>query len=197
MARNRNSLIQENCIDRTPDDPRESEEREYIPSFRGIEPELIKDELYVYQELIGTDVKDVVREVTEHLWFYSGQENEIEEQNLLLSNLVSTLIYNNTNGERITAISDAPSVGRKGINRINEEVEEGKEYLDVVISQWRPEVININTETSRFSVTTYNKYNFYNELYETKFSVPTTGLPNYYVLSENNTYVNENRQYVN
>jgi hypothetical protein len=194
----RNSLIDQYCIDRDDigngvDTP---EPAPFVPDFTGIELENVKDDIYVYQELIGSDVIDPIRTVTQHLWFYSGEQTETTEQKILLSNPISTLFYRNNGRERIIITSESPSVGRRGINKIEQELQQGQKFVDIVIDQWRPETVNINSVVSRFSIRTNNVYNFYDELYENKL-FPTPGLPNYYTVNENNSYRNENKQYAN
>lgn len=184
----RNSLIQEFCIDKekTEQDSEALRQTAYIPLFNGIRPQTQKDELYVYQKLIGSSIEDPIRDVTSHLWFYSGKLDSDGESSLRLkiSNPSSTLLYNKRD-RSVFITSEERTIGRNGINKIDELVKDGNEYVDIVFDQYVPTTLSTNNIRHQFSVTTKNNYNFYNEQYEKKAGVQTSGLPNYYIFNEN------------
>jgi hypothetical protein len=217
MARNRNSLIQEYCQDvaiDTQNGVQPAVPAQEMQFSISVEQQYSTEELYVIQEQINPDIKDPLRSVTGYYWTYVGNEDEIEFQDLVL--LKSSIPFVKTSQYSVTdeteysikqKITFDQKIIEKSLRRFSIKFDEEKfdeklleikeslqnssnDFTYVVFGNDRPIKRTIESSiTDPFSISTKNNYNFFNKSYENKGNFyPTTGLPNYYLLSEDYEY---------
>jgi hypothetical protein len=218
MTRNKNNLILEFCRDGNGDGDGNGEgngnEEVQLFSIVPREQEYSTEEIYVIQEQIEPDVLDPIRSMTGYHWSYAGEENEIETQRLFLDKpsirFVKVDEYTIDDSE-VFSIKQMIELDKKAVEkalkRFNIKIVEDKfeeklteianalsnssnNFNYIVIGQNRPSKKLFDSEIRQsFEIQTKNRYNSYDETYESKSRYyPTTGLPNYYLLSEDNYY---------
>lgn len=140
------------------------------------------EEVYVLQELIDEDgLRDNFRKQTGNAWKYYGEENEIDTQELAPVTSEVLDIGQVERQQGTTTIKQNIKIDDFQINPNSRLFRE--EYRDIVLFHNRPSAIQIDSIRNSFSIRTKKQYNFYYQKYENK-NVPTTGLPNYYILNE-------------
>lgn len=136
------------------------------------------EEVYVLQDLIDEDgLKDILRKETGNTWKYSGEENEIDVQELTVVNTSNLEIGDVERQQDTTTIKQSIQIDDPNPSLFD------KEYGDIVLFHNRPSAVQIDSIRNSFSIRTKKQYNFYYQKYENK-NVPTTGIPNYYILNE-------------